>query len=59
MENVKDKMNPATPNIPVHGDGSRIDDLFETNNSAVCVCVCACGRIQRTAHVVDYLFGVN
>ena len=39
-------------------------ELFETNNAALCVpvlCVCACagGTAAVTAHIVDYLFGVN
>ena len=37
-------MNPATPNIPVHGDGSTIDDLFEINNAALCARACVRGK---------------
>ena len=33
-------MNPDTPNIPVHVDGSTMGDSFEINNAALCARAC-------------------
>ena len=48
-------MNPDTPNIPVHGDGSTIDDLFEINNAAAAaLCARACVRGKMCHHHKQY-----